>query len=80
MNERTTGTDRDHASAAPARPSVVFEETGETREVTSYCLRCQADSDFTIVSPSGKAHYSSETGEDTRCGIDATRENWWHRL
>ncbi len=59
---------------------VVFEETGETREVTSWCLVCQTDSDFNIVSPTGKAHYSNEfTSEDTRCGHDATGDDWWHR-
>lgn len=59
---------------------VTFEETGETREVKTWCLQCQADSDFTIVSPTGKAHYSSDSGEKTRCGIHATGDAWWHRL
>lgn len=67
-------------NAATARRFVVDEWTGEEREVKSWCLQCQADSDFTIVSPTGKAHYSSDTGERTRCGIDATGDNWWHRL
>jgi len=62
------------------RNYVFFEESGERREILRYCDRCQADSDFTILSPRGTAHLSSETGEKTRCGIDATGENWWHRL
>ena len=67
-------------SVFPAPWVVTFDETGEEREVVKWCDRCQADSDFTIVSPRGTAHYSSDTGEDTRCGIDATGDNWWHRL
>jgi hypothetical protein len=70
----------DHGSSLVAGRFVTFDETGEEREVKTWCLRCQADSDFTIVSPTGKAHYSSDTGEDTRCGIDATGADWWHRL
>jgi len=67
-------------SKRPDAVTVTDDETGETREVVKWCDRCQADSDFTIVSPRGTAHYSSETGENTRCGIDATKDGWWHRL
>lgn len=68
------------ASSLFGKPFVTFEETGETRLIMRWCLRCQADSDFTIVSPNGTAHYSSDTGEETRCGISATGDGWWHRL
>jgi hypothetical protein len=59
---------------------VVFEETGEEREVKTWCLHCQTDSDFTILSPSGKAHYAADPSDHTRCGIEATGDDWWHRL
>ena len=56
------------------------EEPERTRDVVRYCLQCQADSDFTIVSPQGTAHYASEHNEGrTRCGINAEGENWWWR-
>ena len=58
------------------------EEPTKTREVKHYCLRCQAeaDADFSIVSPRGTAHYEAEYNEGrTRCGIDATGEDWWWR-
>jgi hypothetical protein len=59
---------------------VVFEETNEERAIVKWCLKCQADSDFSIVSPQGTAHYGGKTSERTRCGFDATSAEWWHRL
>jgi len=67
-------------SNATKRSYAVFDETGEEREILKWCDRCQADSDYTIVSPGGTAHYSNDTGERTRCGIKATDDGWWHRL
>lgn len=71
----------DATTAAPvSRKVVVFEETGEEREVVAYCRRCKTDrDDFGIVSPRGMAHHS-DGYEGTACGMDATGENWWWRL
>lgn len=62
---------------------VTFDETGEEREVTSFCKRCLKiepdELNVMIVSPDGMAHAGSDNGH-TLCGIDATGRNWWHRL
>lgn len=34
---------------------------------------------FVVVSPGGTAHMEGIEG-DTRCGIDATGDNWWWPL
>ncbi len=63
-------------------PTVVWweEDDSKTRKVVRYCLQCQTDSDFDIVSPRGTAHYAHEYDEGrTRCGIDATGLKWWWR-
>lgn len=68
--------------------SVTFEETGEEREITQVCARCQkawwGQSELTaedcgIVSPRGFGHAGADYGF-TLCGIDATGDKWWHRL
>lgn len=68
--------------------SVVFEETGEEREIRRECARCQAselstygvtDFGIEIVSPNGTAHLGDDYGH-TLCGIDATPNGWWHRV
>jgi hypothetical protein len=67
---------------------VYWEEEGKEREVTGICRRCyspplsiltEKDS-FAIVSPRGMAHMGGETSEMTACGINATGDDWWHRL
>lgn len=67
--------------------TVLFEETGEEREVRSLCKRCEKAywapmqfSDVTIVSRFGTGHLSNDTGEETLCGINATDDSWWHKL
>lgn len=56
------------------------EDPTRERVVVRWCLRCQADADFDIVSPKGTTHYAAEHNEGyTRCGIDATGEDWWWR-
>lgn len=63
---------------------VLFEETGEEREVRSWCRRCfktePEPEEITIVSPRCMGHDANETGEQTHCGIPATDDGWWHRL
>ena len=62
---------------------VTFEETGEKRYVFSYCKRCaqgfEGGEEVEIVSPSGVAHCEGREGR-TKCGIDATGEDWWWQL
>ena len=71
----------------PAKPlTVEFEETGEEREIKSWCFNCfinvhKGDPRIAhpmIVSPSGIVH-EGDNGR-TNCGHDATGERWWHRL
>lgn len=59
---------------------VIYEETGEEREVVRACKVCRADiGDPVIVSKNGVAHESEGYGM-TCCGKDATGPNWWWRL
>jgi hypothetical protein len=61
---------------------VVFEETGEEREVVGYCRVCHAASeeDVMLVSPQGVAHHADWfEGDRTDCGHDATGPEWWWR-
>jgi hypothetical protein len=59
------------------RQIVVFEETGEEREVVRGCKRCGVGEGdpILVVSPSGIAHHVD--GDTTNCGIDATGAGWW---
>ena len=58
---------------------VIFEETGEEREVVKGCTICKADpTTAAIVSPAGVAHESRGYGV-TDCGHDATGPGWWWR-
>lgn len=65
--------------------TVIFEETGEQREVVGFCKRCARtylylrEDQWGIVSPSGVAHIGEDYGM-TACGIDATGERWWWEL
>jgi hypothetical protein len=67
---------------------VVFEETGETREVVATCKVCRSGyisikrlyGGAEIVSPAGAAHFAANYPEYTYCGKDATGDRWWHRL
>lgn len=55
------------------------DDPSKTRLVTGYCQRCDtAGDDFEIVAPTGTAHHSGDEGK-TRCGIDATGNDWWWR-
>lgn len=67
-------------SETPYAAKVVHweDDPSKTRLVTGYCARCGAGGDFDIVAPTGTAHYGAEDGK-TRCGIDATGDEWWHR-
>lgn len=62
---------------------VVFEETGEEREVVGSCGICFPDPDVIgevyLVAPDGIQHEAWEGGE-TDCGEDATGPDWWWRL
>ena len=70
---------------------VTFDESGEQRVVTGLCWRCQSTDryvpfrelkDAQIVSPTGLGHLGHRWigSERTACGMDATADNWWHRL
>lgn len=66
-------------------PVVVFEETGERREVKGGCFVCKVTPEdvrafSVIVSPTGIAHHSRDGYGDTVCGKDATRNGWWWPL
>ncbi len=67
-------------AAATRRQFVVYEETGEEREVTGYCRVCGASpsEDVMLVSPQGIAHHAA--GDTTDCGHNATGLDWWWRL
>lgn len=62
----------------------VFEETGEKREVTTWCKRCRVMPDDwpdVIVSPAGTAHLQgASTDAKTLCGIEADGDRWWWKL
>lgn len=68
--------------------TVYWEEADKERVVTGLCARCQTIhrdelltlGDVMIVSPRGMGHLTGETGESTACGINATGDEWWHRL
>lgn len=73
------------AHESTAATVVYFEETGETREIVSFCARCFPeggdDREAYIVGPRGVAHEGHWSGSDTTvCGKDATGPRWWHRL
>lgn len=67
---------------------VVFEETGEERQVVGRCGRCERTHMHTfarlswssasggVVSPAGVMHVAAEYGL-TACGLDATGPKWW---
>jgi hypothetical protein len=62
---------------------VIFEETGERREVRRACRLCFPRGvtdvrDVSLVSPAGCAHEGADYG-CTQCGTDATGDGWWWR-
>ncbi len=61
------------------------EMTGEERSVKAACRRCKpSDKDiasgYFLLSPKGVAHIQNWANEDTLCGQDSTRDNWWWPL
>lgn len=66
-------------TAATRRQFVIYEETGEEREVVGYCRVCGAtpDEDVMLVSPQGVAHHAAM--DSTDCGHNATGPEWWWR-
>lgn len=61
--------------------TATFTETGERREVTGFCSRCESSIDDwpeVVVSPSGVAHLQGDQGyETTRCGQNGAARGWW---
>jgi hypothetical protein len=68
-----------------SRAIVVFEQTGEKRQVVRRCKRCQLSyaaflrSSQGVVSANGIEHIGADYGM-TECGIDATGDRWWWPL
>ena len=74
----------DTMSAAATEPRiVVFEETGEEREIVRRCRRCEKylrwAPGYGVISPRGIEHVGCDGGM-TGCGLDATGDGWWWPL
>lgn len=79
-----TGDVRAEMTASLFPFTVRFEASGAEREVKGGCFRCGVTPEdvrdlAVVVSPRGIAHFGMDGG-DTKCGIDATGENWWWPL